>query len=326
LQDHVNPLRMVFMGTADFAVPTLTRLCESHHRVVAVVTAPDLPRGRGQQVTFTPVKSAALRLGLPLIQPGPEKSSLKEPAFIEELRLLDADLYLVVAFRILPPDVFTLPRRGCVNLHASLLPKYRGAAPIHWAIVRGETETGVTTFFIQEKVDTGTVILQRALPIGPDETAGELHDRLAALGADVAVETCDRIAGGTVQTFAQDDSLATTAPKLFKDTCVVRWDQPAGLVHNFVRGLSPHPGATTTLGNEVFKVYRTCLTHERTGEPPGTIVSTAETQRICVACGAGEALEILELQPPSKRRMTAAEFLRGHAVKGGERFGTEVPR
>lgn len=307
----MTPLRIVFMGTAGFAVPSLEKICRSHHQVVAVVTAPDLPRGRGQKVSFTPVKECAVARGLPVIHPGVEKGALRDPVFVDHLRSFHADAFLVVAFRILPPEVFELPPKGCVNLHASLLPKYRGAAPINWAIICGEKVTGVTTFFIQKQVDTGNVILQKSLAIGDDESAGELHDRLSILGADALLETADRIAGGPFDTYGQNETEATTAPKIFKETCMINWNQPADRVRNFIRGLSPYPAALAELNGEVFKVLTAAVCPEPVGKlKPGYIAPVAG--RLIVGCSEGGAVEILEWQPPSKRRMKVSEYLRGY--------------
>lgn len=313
------PLRIVFMGTAEFAVPSLEKICRSHHQVVAVVTAPDMPRGRGQRVSFTPVKACAVANGLPVIHPGAEKGALRDPAFVDHLRSFHANAFLVVAFRILPPEVFELPARGCVNLHASLLPKYRGAAPINWAIIRGEKITGVTTFFIQKQVDTGNVILQKSLAIGDDESAGELHDRLSVLGAETLLETADRMADGPIDTYDQDESQATTAPKIFKETCRVDWNQPAAHVKNFIRGLSPHPAALAELNGEIFKIVTAAVCPESPGKlKPGHIAPVAG--RLIVGCSEGGAVEILEWQPPSKKRMTVSEYLRGHDLPSSSSF------
>lgn len=305
-------MRIVFMGTPEFAVPSLQRLIDHGYPIVGVVTAPDKPRGRGRHVSFTPVKEAALDAGIaPILQP----ESLKDAAWIETVKGLDADLMVVVAFRILPPEVFTLPRLGAFNLHGSLLPKYRGAAPINRAVMAGETVTGVTTFFLKEKVDTGNMILQAELPIGPNETAGEVHDRMMMLGADVVLETVRRIESGTVNPEPQDDSLATPAPKLFKEDCLIPWKAPAIVVHNHVRGLSPHPGAWTRHGDALWKLFRTVVA-DGAGEP-GRILQAAD--RLVVACGTG-AIEVVELQQENRKRLPAAELLRGSELRAGDRF------
>ena len=227
------------MGTPDFAVPSLEILISNGFILQTVVTAPDRPQGRGLEVRPTPVKTAALRHGLPLLQP----ESLKDPSFVAAVSSLHPDLIVVVAFRILPREVFSIPRYGAFNLHASLLPQYRGAAPINWAIINGETTTGVTTFFLEEKVDTGGIILQAKLPIGSDDDAGSIHDKLARLGADAVLRTVRLIESGKPAPVPQDNTLATPAPKIFPNDCRIRWDMPAERVRNFIRGLSPFPAA-----------------------------------------------------------------------------------
>lgn len=312
----MKKLRIVFMGTAAFAVPSLRRLAQSRHEVVAVVTTPDLPRGRGQQVSFTPVKELAVALGLPVIQP----DNLKDPDFIASLKSYNADVFLVVAYRILPLEVFELPQKGCVNLHASLLPRYRGAAPINWAIMRGEIETGVTTFFIQKKVDTGTIILQRQTMIGADETVGELHDRLSEIGADVFLETADLIAEGNITPIVQDDRLATSAPKIFKETCRIDWSKTSREIKNMVRGLSPYPCAWTAIEGESYKIYRVEIMEQSVQAQPGMIVASNKQDGIQIQTGDG-IIAILEIQPPSKKRMHVADFLNGRQLTVGHIVG-----
>lgn len=304
------------MGTPAFAVPALEMLAENGYRPIAVVTGPDRPRGRGQQVTPTPVKEAALRLGIEtILQP----ESVKDPAFVRALAALEPDLFVVVAFRILPPEVFKLPRLGAFNLHGSLLPRYRGAAPINRAIMAGETETGVTTFFLKEQVDTGDMILQRRMSIGPDETAGEVHDRMMMLGAEAVLETVRRIDAGTVETQPQEDTLATPAPKIFREDCRIPWDRSAAEVHNHVRGLSPYPGAWTMHGDVLLKVYRTRPADDMEhGAAPGTVLEADE--RLVVACGEG-AVELLEIQQEGRRQLPADVFMRGYPLRVGDRLG-----
>lgn len=311
-QEVSTPLRIVFMGTPEFAVPSLERLVAAGYRPVAVVTGPDRPRGRGQRVQPTPVKKAAERLSLaPILQP----ASVRDPAFAEAIAALHPDIIVVVAFKILPPEVYTQARLGAFNLHASLLPRYRGAAPIHRAIMAGETETGVTTFFLQPEVDTGEIILQKRTPIGPEETAGELHDRLMHLGADAVVETVRLIERGEAHPRPQDDRQATLAPKLTREEARVPWHRPALAVHNHIRGLSPHPGAWTMHGNRLLKLYRT---RPAAGEgAPGTVL--AADNRLVVACGEG-AVEILELQQEGRRVLPADAFLRGYPLRPGDRL------
>lgn len=302
------------MGTASFAVPSLEILIANHHPVIAVVTGVDKPRGRGREVSPTPVKIAAQRHKLPIHQP----ANLADGAFVGTLRELAPDLMVVVAFRILPRDVFTIPTLGAFNLHASLLPKYRGAAPINWAIINGESETGVTTFLLEEKVDTGGILLQARLPILPEDTAGSLHDRLADVGAELVLHTVRLIEQGKATPRKQDDALATPAPKIFKDDCRIRWDRPALQVHNFVRGLSPLPCAHSFHKDRLIKVHRTRITGEAVrNAPPGTVISVHPA--VTVATSAG-AIEVLELQQEGRKRMHADEFLRGYTIKQGDIF------
>lgn len=300
------------MGTPEFAVPSLERLVEHGYKPVAVVTGPDRPRGRGRKVSPTPVKEAALRLGIaPIMQP----ESVKDPAFAEEVAALEPDVMVVVAFKILPPAVFTRAKRGAFNLHGSLLPKYRGAAPINRAVMAGDTETGVTTFFLKEKVDTGAMILQRRMPIGPEETAGDVHDRMMLLGAEAVLETVRRIEKGEVVTQPQDDSLATPAPKIFPEDCRIPWKKPAHEVHNHIRGLSPFPGAWTHHDDVLFKIYRTRLA-EGAGMPGEVIEAGA---RLVIACGNG-AVEVLTVQQEGRRRLDAVAFLNGYDLPVGTRL------
>jgi methionyl-tRNA formyltransferase len=306
-------MKIVFMGTPDFAVPSLQGLVQSEHEVVAVVTAPDRPAGRGRRLRASPVKKVAQEMNLPLLQP----DDLRDPEFLKQLKAVNADLFIVVAFRILPPEVFTIPPKGTVNLHASLLPKYRGAAPIHWAIIHGERETGVTTFFIEEKVDTGEIILQEKVAIGDEETAGELSERLADLGARVLLQTVRLIASGEVHRKKQKGA-ASKAPKITREMCRIDWSKTAVELHNFVRGLSPEPAAFCLFRGKEVKIYRTRPHDARTNFGPGTVVGVEEDQ-INVATGKG-VISILELQLPGKRRMSAADFLRGNRLEVGDVF------
>ena len=308
-----SDLNLVFMGTPDFAVPSLDALVAAGYRPSAVVTVPDRRQGRGQVVQESPVKQAAARHGLPILQP----EKLDAPDFVAELKRLAPDVIAVVAFQILPPAVYELASIGAFNLHASLLPQYRGAAPINRAIMNGEIETGVTTFFLERKVDTGDTILMRRVGIGPDETAGELHDRLAELGASVVVETVEHIEAGTVDTLEQDEARASHAPKIFKDDARIDWTRTAQEVHNQVRGLSPYPAAWTEDGDTLLKIYKTCPT-KGAGEP-GEVIQ-AEGECLVVACGE-RAVEILEVQRQGKARMSAEEFLRGYTFQPGDRLG-----
>ena len=310
-------LRIIFMGTPEFAVGTLQRLVEGGYNVVAVVTQPDKPVGRHQD-TLQPsqVKQYALSKGLPVLQP----VRMKDPEFVEQLRSYRADLQVVVAFRMLPEVVWAMPRFGTFNVHAALLPQYRGAAPINWAVINGETQTGVTTFFLDHDIDTGRIIMQKPFEIKDDYNVENVYDGLMGLGAETAIETIDRILAGEgqVESLPQEDMIPVgtelrLAPKIFKETCEIDWNLSAKGVYDFIRGLSPYPGAWTTLvspeGKEtVLKVYAAAKTGESTGEPVGTLV--AEKNRLLVATGDG-LLELKEVQLAGKKRMKAADFLNG---------------
>jgi methionyl-tRNA formyltransferase len=308
-------VRIVFFGTPEFAVPSLDVLRKHGYTVSAVVTAPDKPSGRGQRVIYSVVKRYATDNGIPVLQP----VDLLDEKFLYGLRSLQPDLMVVVAYRILPPEVYTVPGKGAFNLHASLLPRYRGAAPIHRAIMAGERETGVTTFFLKEKVDTGNIIVQRSCPIGENETAGELHDKLAEIGAETVYETVRLIESGTVRTIPQDDSLASKAPKLTGETGHIDWGQSARSVHNLVRGLSPEPTAYSFFKSDLIKIIRTRIVDEETEETPGTVLRADE--KMYVASGRG-ILEVIELQREGKKRMDAQSFLRGYRLAVGDVFGS----
>lgn len=306
-------MRIIFMGTPEFAVPSLEAIINAGYEVPLVVSVPDKRQGRGRKSAPSPVKARALELGLQTATP----ESLKDPEFIQLLRSKEPDLICVVAFRILPEEVYTVPRLGSFNLHGSLLPRYRGAAPIQRAIMAGEAETGVTTFFLKKKVDTGDMILREKIPIGPDMTAGELHDAMMAVGADAVVRTLRMIESGNLEPLRQDDTQATPAPKIFRDDCRIDWNRAAAEVHNMVRGLSPYPGAFTGWRGEGVKILRTRLT-AREGLAPGEL--RTEGERLFAGTGT-EALEILYLQREGRRAMAADEFLRGAAIESGESFG-----
>lgn len=307
-------LRIVFLGTPDFAVESLRRIVEGGYNVVGVVTMPDKPAGRGHKLYQSPVKEYAVTHGLHLMQP----VKLKDPEFVEELRSLNADLFVVIAFRMLPEIVWTMPRLGTFNLHASLLPRYRGAAPINWAVINGDTETGVTTFFLKHEIDTGDIIAQERVEILPTDNVGDVHDRLMLLGADLTIKTIDNIIAGTLTTVAQEeligDTEPTPAPKIFKETCKIDWNAPAVIIHNLVRGLSPYPAAWTTLldGDTelgAVKIFETRIHPANTNLSPGEII--IEGQTLLVGTGDGNPIEILSLQAPGKRRMPTPDFLRG---------------
>ncbi len=307
------------MGTPQFAVTSLKAITASRHEVVTVVTVPDKPVGRGLKVRPSPVKEEALRHGVPIVQP----ENLGDPAFAEQLRALNADVFVVVAFKILPPEVFEIPAKKTVNLHASLLPKYRGAAPINWAIMNGDSKTGVSTIFIERSVDTGDLIMQRETEIKGGETAGELHDRLAALGADLLVETLDRIDQGRAIPSRQTGD-ATKAPKISRELCRVDWKQSSASVRNLIHGLSPSPGAYSTLNGKLVKFFRARLVDrvDLTLTPGQILEEYLGERQLCIATDSG-AVRIDELQPEGKRRMTAGEFLLGWQTRPGDRFGRD---
>lgn len=303
-------LRIVFMGTPDFAVASLQRLLDAGCPVIAVVTAPDRPSGRGLQLSPSPVKKAAQGANLPVLQP----EKLRDPAFLDQLSQYNADLFVVVAFRMLPEVVWTMPTVGTFNLHGSLLPQYRGAAPINWAIINGETETGVTTFFIEKQIDTGQMIFQDREPIHPDDTAGTLHDRLMERGANLVLQTVRAIEAGDYPRTPQPtaDSLKS-APKLSRETTEINWNQPARTIRNFVRGLSPYPTAWTLINGKFFKIYGVSVANESPFIAEPGQASTDHKKYILVRAADGW-LRIDSLQAEGKRRMTAEEFLRGNPL------------
>jgi methionyl-tRNA formyltransferase len=309
-------LRIVYMGTPDFAVESLKCLVEGGYNVVGVITMPDKPAGRGHKIQYSPVKQYALDHGLHLLQP----ERLKDENFIQELRDLKADLQIVVAFRMLPEAVWAMPRFGTFNLHASLLPQYRGAAPINWAVINGDKETGITTFFLKHEIDTGEVIQQERVPIEESDNVGDVHDKLMMLGGRLVIETVDAIIAGTVKSIPQEEMTAPDeelrpAPKIFKDTCHINWNQPAKRVYDFVRGLSPYPAAWTELKNAageevIVKVFETEKIIEPHTFPAGTQQSDGKHYlRIAVTDG---FISIKSLQLPGKKRLNIEELLRGY--------------
>lgn len=302
-------LRIIFMGTPEFAVPSLDMLVENGANVVAVVTAPDKPQGRGRKVGFSPVKEAALRHNLPVLQP----ANLKAPDFVDTLRRYDAHVQVVVAFRMLPEVVWNMPPIGTFNLHASLLPQYRGAAPINWAIINGEKETGVTTFFLQHEIDTGAIIFQEKEPIREDDTAGDLYNRLMYKGAQLVVKTVQGIAQGKYQSIPQPHIPdARPAPKIFRETCEIDWNQNAGAVRNFVRGLSPYPAAWATFNGKMFKILEVQrVAHMQDGEPGN--LSTDRKSYLYVRTADGW-VSVVTWQPEGKKKMNIAEYFRGNQL------------
>jgi methionyl-tRNA formyltransferase len=310
-------MRVVFCGNPEFALPSLEAIAGVGHQIPTVITSPDRPKGRGRRLLPPPVKQTAQKLGLPVLQP----PKLREPRFLAEVRSLQPEVMVVVAFRILPPELFTLPSRGSFNLHASLLPLYRGAAPINWAVINGETETGLTTFFLKREVDTGDTILQRRIEIGEEETCGELSQRLSQLGAELVLETLKLVESGEVRTTQQDESLATRAPKIEKEHCRIDWSKSALEVKNLIRGLSPQPGAYTHFRGKILKLYRSRMSEDLklSGEPGEVVYSTAK-EGVVVACGEG-SLYLQELQLEGKRTVTGSEFVRGYRPEMGEVLG-----
>lgn len=301
-------LRIVYMGTPEFAVASLEALVEGGYNVVGVVTMPDKAVGRhGSVLQASPVKQYAVAHGLKVMQP----ERLKDPVFLEELRELKADLQIVVAFRMLPEVVWSMPPMGTFNAHASLLPKYRGAAPINWAIIRGESETGMTTFMLKHEIDTGDIIEQVHVPIFENDNAGTLHDRLMTLSASLVTETVDKIIEGSLTTRPQSNEEATDAPKIFRETCRIDWNKSSREVYDFIRGLSPYPGAWTMLGDKVLKVFETEIS-EGGGEAPGTVYSDGK-KMLAFTTNDG-ALSIKTLQLEGKKRMNVEEFLRGTKI------------
>lgn len=316
-------LRIVFLGTPEFAVESLSRIVDAGYNVVGVVTMPDKIAGRGHKLISSAVKQYAVANGLHLMQP----EKLKAPEFVEELRSLRANLFVEIAFRMLPEVVWSMPELGTFNLHASLLPRYRGAAPINRAVMNGDTETGVTTFFLKQAIDTGDVLRQERIEIGPDEDAGSVHDRLMMLGADVTMDTIAHIVAGDLTQVPQDQLLQgeepTAAPKIFKETCRMDWTLGAAALHNHVRGLSPYPAAWTVLkepdGKETeLMVFATKLTDEATALPAGTLLP--DSRRMAVATSDGRVLEVLSVRPAGRKRMDAPDFLRGARLPEGTSF------
>jgi methionyl-tRNA formyltransferase len=307
--------RIVFMGTPPFAVASLQALLENGSNIVAVVTAPDKPAGRGQQIKLSAVKEYALESKLPILQP----ERLRDHEFLASLRETNADIFVVVAFRMLPEEVWSIPRLGTFNLHASLLPLYRGAAPINHAIINGETKTGVTTFLIDHEIDTGKILLSREIEISVNDNAGSLHDRLMTAGAALVIETVRGLYDKSIQPVPQREYPGLTlpkAPKIFPADTVIDWREPAGVVHNKIRGLSPYPGAVTTIksGNRAMrlKLIESSLS-EGFSAKAGTII-TSDKAKMIIACGTG-AIEILSLQPEGRKKMDSSEFLRGYDMK-----------
>jgi methionyl-tRNA formyltransferase len=309
-----DDLKIVFLGTPDFAVESLNRIVEGGYNVVGVVTMPDKKAGRGHQLIQSPVKKYALEHNLNILQP----VNLKDADFVAELQSLQADLFIVIAFRMLPEVVWQMPKLGTFNLHASLLPKYRGAAPINHAVMNGDSETGVTTFFLKHEIDTGDIIRRESISIGEDENVGSVHDRLMMLGADLTIDTIEHILAEDLKPIPQDqlldgDQEPTPAPKIFKETCDIDWTRSAREVHNFVRGLSPYPAAWSTLVTDSsdhveIKIFSTKVIDAAKFGEPGAI--KCDHNKMYISCGEG-VIEVLELRPAGKKMMSADAYLRG---------------
>lgn len=312
-------MRIVFCGSPAFAVPSLESLLATSHEIACVVTQPDRPAGRGLGLKPPPIKQRALERGLEVHQP--EKFNTR--AFLDVLERIEPDLTVVVAYgKIFRRRSLGIPKLGCVNLHASLLPRYRGIAPVNWAIINGESETGVTTIFMDAGVDTGDIILSKSTSIGDDETAGELLERLSLVGGEVLARTCDLVASGQATRTKQDDSLASYAPRLSKQDGRVSWDHPAGAVHNRIRGVTPWPGAVTMLRGSPIKIIRSALS-ESDGDAPGKIIEIDSTKGILVSCSGG-AVWLSTLQAQGRKPVAGADFARGYRVKHGDFFSDET--
>jgi methionyl-tRNA formyltransferase len=299
-----DQLKIVLMGSPDFGVPSFNAIIEKGFRVPYIVTVPDKQKGRGLKLHQSDVKNFALEKNIPVLQP----ESLKDDDFISKLTEIQPDLFIIIAFRILPAEVFRIPKYGSINLHASLLPKYRGAAPINWAIMNGETESGITTFFLNEKVDTGNIILQKKVPIGIDETFGDVYTKMSAEGPELVLKTIDLILSESYNLIPQDNLEWTKAPKLFREKCMINWGRPSFEVHNFIRGLSPVPCAFTKLNDKIIKILRTKLTDAKPEAHPGTLKISGKSLSVNTQDG---LIEILELQPEGKKQMPASAFING---------------
>lgn len=312
LNEQAKNLRIVFMGTPEFAVASLDALIKAGSTIVGVITAPDKPAGRGMELQQSAVKKYALEHQLPVLQP----EKLKGADFLDALRNLKADLQICVAFRMLPEIVWNMPPMGTINLHGSLLPQYRGAAPINWAVINGEKETGVTTFKLQHEIDTGNILLQERFPIGAEDTAGMVHDTMKEVGAHLLVKTVQGLADGTLTETPQqvpETAILHHAPKIFTETCLLDFNQPVSVVHNLVRGLSPYPGAFTFFNGKKLKIFSVTPKDETTAIPPGEYTTDTKTY-LSFACTDG-LLDVKEIQLEGKKRMTITDFLRGYQFK-----------
>lgn len=299
-------MKIIFFGTPDFAIPSLEILFKNGHEILAVVTAPDKPRGRGQTLSPTPIKQFALANNIKIFTP----DNLKDKELEYQLKELNPELFVIVAFRILPRNIFTIPKFGAFNLHGSLLPKYRGAAPIQWALINGDTETGLTTFFLEDKVDTGNIILKEKVKIEENDNFELLHDKMSIIGAELVLKTVNLIQQNKVILQKQDDSLATTAPKITKEICEINWNKSANEIHNLVKGLSPFPGAYFYWGNKLYKVFSTKVVSKSDLK----IGEIKQTKNEIIIGASQNSIQILEIQPEGRKRMKTDEFLRGYSL------------
>lgn len=301
------------MGTPDFAVPSLKKLIDVGYNVSAVVTQPDKPKGRGKKLLFPPVKEYALENNIEVLQPQKIK---KNQEIFDKIKTLNPDFIIVVAYgKILPEEILNIPKHGCINVHASLLPKYRGAAPINWAIINGEKETGITTMYMEKGLDTGDILMQRAIPILYDDNAETVHDKLAQLGGEVLIETLERLKNGTLEPTKQNDNYATYAPILEKSMGQIDWSKNADDIRNLIRGLRPWPGTYTYYNGNILKIWSAVVVGDQSDAKPGTILESGKN--LVVKCGLN-ALKILEIQSEGTRKMSIGEYLRGHNIKEGE--------
>jgi len=307
-------MKVVFMGTPDFAVPSLREIGKSNHQIISVVTGPDKPRGRGQKLSKTPVKEAAEKLNLTILQP----EKLDSPEFSKQIEKLEPDIFVVVAFKILPESLLQIPRKGAINLHASLLPRYRGAAPINWAIINGERETGITIFQIKPEVDTGEILYQEKIEIKEDDTAGSLHDKLSRIGAKALVRVLDMIERGEVKPIPQNEKLATYAPKIKPEMGRIDWSKEAKNIKNLIHGLSPVPGAFSFFKNKRVRFLKANIEDTGTSYSPGTIVYL---DKKCMKIQTGRGLLLPSmLQTEGKKPLTVTEFIKGFRGNTGDRF------
>lgn len=310
-------MKIIFMGTPYFAVPSLEMLINEGYEVLAAVTQPDKPKGRGNKMAAPPVKESALKHNINVLQP----EKIKIPEFIEQIRALGPDLLITAAYgKILSKALLDVPALGCINVHGSLLPAYRGAAPIQWAVIKGETRTGITTMFTDAGIDTGDMLLKSELEIGPDMTVGQLHDEMAVLGAQVLKATLEELKNGTLKRTPQDDSASSYAPMMSKELGLIDWNKTAGQIHNLVRGTDPWPGAYTFLKGDRMRVWKTKLTHEKgSGHNQGKIIKI-DSEGILVECS-DDCILIKEIQFDSSKRMSVSDYIRGHQIDTGEKLG-----